>query len=107
MKIGIVISQNRPETVWNALRIANFSRNMQDEVRVFLIGEGVEAEVVDIVEEFRIGEQLQAFTAGGGKIWACSTCLSLRQLQVSDHIQHGTLSELYEIIRQSDKLLTF
>ena len=34
MKIGIVISQIDPETVWNAFRFANFSLGKKHEVRV-------------------------------------------------------------------------
>ena len=49
MNIGIVISQTDPETVWNAFRFANFSLGKQHDVRVFLIGKGVEC--VEIVNE--------------------------------------------------------
>ena len=40
MKLGIVIYSNDPETVWNAFRFGNFSLKEEDEVKVFLIGEG-------------------------------------------------------------------
>ena len=40
MKLGIVISQTDPETVWNAFRFGNFSLNKGHNVRTFLIGKG-------------------------------------------------------------------
>jgi uncharacterized protein involved in oxidation of intracellular sulfur len=35
MKIGIIISSNDSETVWNAFRYGNFSLKEKDEVKVF------------------------------------------------------------------------
>ena len=42
MKLAMVISQTSPELVFNAFRLANFSRKEGDEVKVFLLAEGVE-----------------------------------------------------------------
>ena len=39
--IGIVIYSNDTETVWNALRLANYSKNQGDTVSIFLLGKGV------------------------------------------------------------------
>jgi uncharacterized protein involved in oxidation of intracellular sulfur len=44
MKIGIVIYSNDAETVWNAFRLGNFALKERDEVKVFLLAKGVEAE---------------------------------------------------------------
>ena len=44
MKTGAIISSNDAETCWNALRYANYSLGQKDEVKVFLIGKGVEYE---------------------------------------------------------------
>ena len=38
MKLGIIITQTDPETVFNALRLASFSLKQGDEVRIFLSG---------------------------------------------------------------------
>ena len=35
MKLGIVIYSDHSETVWNAYRLANFSLNKGDKVKVF------------------------------------------------------------------------
>ena len=57
MKVGIVISQTDPETVWNAFRFGNFSLNKGHSVRTFLIGKGVDCvEIVD--KKFNVIEEL-------------------------------------------------
>ena len=44
LKIGIVISTNDPEEVWNAFRFGNVALKENHTVRVFLVNKGVEAE---------------------------------------------------------------
>ena len=44
MKLGIVISSNDAETVWNAFRLGNLSLTKGDEVKCFLLAKGVETE---------------------------------------------------------------
>ena len=44
MKIGMIINTNDPETVWNAFRFGVTSLLMEHEVKVFLLGKGVESE---------------------------------------------------------------
>ena len=43
MKIGIILETNYPEKAWNAIRFANTALTKQHEVRLFLMGAGVEA----------------------------------------------------------------
>lgn len=42
MKLGIVISTDDGETNWNAFRLANSALKQDDEVKIFLPGQGVE-----------------------------------------------------------------
>ncbi len=42
--LGLVIYSDDIETVWNALRLANFSKKQGDTVNIFLLGKGVELE---------------------------------------------------------------
>lgn len=42
MKMGVIISSDDAETCWNAIRYANFCLEQKDEVRIFLMGKGVE-----------------------------------------------------------------
>ena len=106
MKTGIVIYSNDAETVWNAFRLANFTQAMGDEVSVFLLGKGVESNLLD-TDTFKVGEQWQTFLTGGGKIYACGTCLEIHQLAAPEGFVVATLKDLYEIIRSSDKVITF
>ena len=46
MKIGVIISTNEPEVVWNAFRFGNTSLKANHKVKVFLINRGVEIENV-------------------------------------------------------------
>ncbi|MBX6424079.1 DsrE family protein [Thermosulfurimonas sp. F29] len=106
MKLGIVITTRDPEKAWNAVRLANFALRAGDEVRVFLMGEGVEAPEVD-QPPFRVREQLEEFLAGGGEILACGTCLKLREREAGELCPLSTLKDLYEVIRDSDRVVTF
>jgi hypothetical protein len=47
MKIGMIISQTDPETVWNALRFSNTAILEGHEIKIFLLGAGVEIEKIE------------------------------------------------------------
>ncbi|MDP4000729.1 MAG: DsrE family protein [bacterium] len=107
MKLGIIISTKNPETNWNAFRLANFAINQGDEVRVFLIGEGVEYENGSS-EKFNIQKQTAAFLKSGkAEILACGTCLKSRNQEASNTCPMSSLKDLYELVQKSDKILTF
>jgi len=106
MKLGVVISTNDAETVWNALRLANFSRGKGDEVRVFLIGKGVEYQRTSDVKFDSVGEA-KMFIQAGGRIMACGTCMKIRQEEGSEICPISTLKDLYELVGESDKIVTF
>ena len=79
---------------------------MGDEVRVFLLGKGVECELLD-TDEFKVTEQLQTFVDSGGRIFACGTCLEIHQLKAPEAFTVATTKDLYEIVQESDKIITF
>jgi uncharacterized protein involved in oxidation of intracellular sulfur len=106
MKLGIIIYSNDSETVWNAFRVGNYALQQGDSVRVFLLGKGVECESLDTVE-FKIKEQMQSFVDNGGEILACGTCLKIRKKEASEICPLSTLKDLYTIVSESDKILTF
>ncbi len=106
MKLGIIISSNDAETIWNAFRFANLALRKQDEVKIFLIGGGVEAETLDM-EKFRINAQIETFITSKGKIYICGTCLKLRNKEGSGICKLSTLEDMYDIIAESEKILTF
>ena len=107
MKLGIVISQTNPETVWNAFRLANFSIRQGDAVKIFLIGEGVEYETGSS-EKYNIQEQATEFLKSEkAKILACGTCLKSRNQEATNTCPMSTMKDLYELVRECDKILTF
>jgi sulfur relay (sulfurtransferase) complex TusBCD TusD component (DsrE family) len=106
MKLGIILSQTDAETVFNALRLANYALKQGDIVKVFLMGKGVE---LDRIEDprFNVREQAQAVLAGGGQFLACGTCLKIRESNGSELCPLSTLKDFYEIVRDSDRLVSF
>ncbi|MFA6107859.1 MAG: DsrE family protein [Candidatus Latescibacterota bacterium] len=105
MKLGMIITQADPETVFNALRLALFSLQQGDQVRLFLSGRGVE---IDRLEDprFDVKEQARQILAAGGEFLACGTCLKLRDSEGSEICPLSTLKDHYEIVRDSDRLVT-
>jgi uncharacterized protein involved in oxidation of intracellular sulfur len=106
MKLGIVLSHTEPETVFNALRLANYSLKQGDTVKIFLVGKGVELDQIND-PRFNVREQAEAVLAAGGQFLACGTCLKLRQSGGSEICPLSTLKDFYEIVRDSDRLVTF
>lgn len=106
MKLGIVIYSNEPETVWNAFRLGAFSCKQGDTVSIFLLGMGVEAETLEC-DKFDVVGQIRSFSEVGGSILACGTCLKIRQSEGSDICPISTMQDLYTMINNSDKLLSF
>ena len=106
MKLGIIIYSKHSETVWNAFRLANFALNEGDLVKVFLFAEGVECESID-TDKFSVTKQMQEFVDGGGRILACGTCLEIRHSRGTELCSLSTMKDLYEIVKESERVLTF
>jgi uncharacterized protein involved in oxidation of intracellular sulfur len=106
MKLGIVIYSTDAETVWNGFRLGIFALKQDDQVKVFLMAKGVECEKLDTAH-FKVTEQMQAFVDGGGRILACGTCLKLRHSEGSKLCPLSTMKDLYDVIKESDKVVTF
>ncbi len=106
MKIGIIISTNEPETVWNAFRFGVVSLKADNELKIFLINKGVEIENIKD-EKFNIKEQIDSFIQNKGQILACGTCLKSRNKEGSEVCPISTMKDLLKIIQDSDKVLTF
>lgn len=106
MKVGVIISSNDAETSRNALRYANFALYQKDEVKVFLTGKGVEYQAIS-TEKFNTIEQAEKFLQVGGKILACGTCIKSRNQVDSEMCPISTMKDMYEIVKESDKVVTF
>ena len=105
MKLGMVITQTDPETVFNALRLASYSLAQGDQVRIFLSGKGVEIERIED-PKFDVKGQAQKVLDAGGEFLACGACLKLRNSEGSQVCPLSTLKDHYEVVRDSDKLVT-
>lgn len=106
MKLGIILSQTEPETVFNALRLANYSLQQGDQVKIFLMGKGVELEQIRD-PKFDVQGQARTVLDAGGQFLACGSCLKLRESAGSEVCPLSTLQDLYELVRDSDRLVTF
>jgi uncharacterized protein involved in oxidation of intracellular sulfur len=104
--IGMVIYSQDVETVWNALRLANFAVNSGDTVQIFLLGKGV---VLDSLAKNNadIKKQSDIFLNAGGLILGCGTCLFSRNNLHPQVCTMSSMSDLYAIVRKSKILLTF
>lgn len=105
MKLGMVITQTDPETVFNALRLALYSLEQGDSVRIFLSGRGVDIDKIDD-PKFDVKGQAQKVLDAGGQFLACGSCLKLRNSPGSEICPLSTLKDHYEIVRDSDKVIT-
>lgn len=106
MKLGIIITQTDPETVFNALRLALYSLEQGDVVRIFLSGKGVEIDKIS-EEPFNVEALAQQVLDAGGCFLACGSCLKLRNSEGSRVCPLSTLKDQYDLIKYSDKVVTF
>ncbi len=106
MKLGIIIYSTDAETVWNAFRLGVFALKEGDAVNVFLLASGVECESLD-TERYSVTGQMKEFVEKGGKILACGTCLKIRNSEGTELCPLSTMKDLYELVRDSDKVVTF
>jgi len=104
--IGMVIYSNDSETVWNAMRLANFSKKQGDKVNIFLLGKGVELENL-IQENTDIDQEVELFLDSGGTILGCGTCLKSRKNNEPQICRLSSLSDLYALVRENEIVLTF
>lgn len=106
MKLGIVVTGTEAEKVFNVLRLANFSAKEGDAVSIFLLGKGVELDQIEDAR-FDVRGQAKSLLQAGGTIMACGTCLKLRDSKGSEICTLSTMKDLYELIKDSDKVVTF
>ncbi|MDD5154993.1 MAG: DsrE family protein [Candidatus Omnitrophica bacterium] len=106
MKLGVIISINDAETCWNAIRYANFALGQKDEVKIFFMGKGVEYQKVS-TDKFNTVEQAGKFMQAGGKIYACGSCIKSRGQEGSEICPISTMKDMYDIVKESDKVVTF
>lgn len=107
MRLGIILQSNKPEHVWNVLRLAITARKAKHDVRIFLLSEGVELERIPDSGYFGISLKVKEFTDLQGRILACGSCLKNRSQSGSAVCSLSTMADLLRLIEESDKILTF
>ncbi|MEK6727177.1 MAG: DsrE family protein [Candidatus Omnitrophota bacterium] len=75
-------------------------------MKVFLTGKGVEYQKKS-TEKFNTVEQAEKLLPAGGKILACGTCVKSRNQEGTETCPINTMKDMYEIIKESDKVVTF
>jgi len=103
--IGIVIYSSDIETVWNALRFANFSKNQGDTVSIFLLGKGVELDNL-VKKDTALLNQTNTFL-DGGTILGCGTCLKSRNNIAPQFCKFSSMADLYSLVRKNKIVMTF
>jgi uncharacterized protein involved in oxidation of intracellular sulfur len=106
MKLGVIIETKEYEKAWNAMRLAVTAKKNGHEVKVFLMGEGVEIENLTH-DHFNVAEQVAAFHAIDGEILACGTCLKSRSMGGTEVCPINTMIDCIEMIEWADKVVTF
>ncbi len=111
MKLAIIIYSNDTETVWNAFRLANTSLGYEDKVTIFLLGKGVECVSLPTVK-YNIREQMDVFREFHGELIGCGLCCETREdempfLKEDLKCELGSMQNLYALVRDYDKVLTF
>ena len=94
------------EINWNAFRLANLARSKGDAVSIFLIAEGVEYGK-HTSDQFNIKKLVEKFLESGGTIVACGTCMAIRKQKSVKECPAGGIEDLYHLIADSDKMITF
>lgn len=106
MKIGLVVSTNEPELVWNAFRYGVKAIENKHTVKVFLLGKGVECEEISD-PKFDVKQMMEDFDDKGGIILACGTCLKIRKKGGSELCPISTMQDMVDLTIDSDRVLTF
>lgn len=70
------------------------------------MGKGVEYQKIS-TDKFNTIEQADKFLKSGGKIYACGTCIKSLEQDGSEMCPISTMKDMYEIIKESDKIVTF
>ena len=106
MKLGIIIETKEAEKSWNGMRFAVTARKAGHEVRVFLMGAGVE--IVELEhDKYNTSAQVEAFREAGGALLACGTCLKSRNMGETEACPISTMLDCLQMVEWADKTVTF
>ncbi|MCQ2193963.1 MAG: hypothetical protein MJZ28_03340 [Paludibacteraceae bacterium] len=103
--IGIIISTNDEETIWNVMRFANYSIEWGNKVSIFLLGKGVEIEGLAKTNK-DIGDQVQKYLDLEGTIYGCQVCFQSRKA-TNQICKLGCIQDMYEVVKKNKVVLSF
>ena len=101
------------DAAWNALRLAKTALAHEDNVRLFLINEGVDAGRAGLKPPenfFNLSEMLAEVAAAGADILYCKTCIDrcgVGEGEMIPVIKAGSMALLHEWVVTTDKIITF
>ncbi|UHQ98382.1 DsrE family protein (plasmid) [Natrinema zhouii] len=104
-QLGIVLETSDPERAWNAFRLGITALENGNDVSVFLLGDGVEAEEITD-DQFDVRNRMEEFDEAGGELLACGTCLDIRNSDGSEVCPISTMNDLLEVVTTADRVLT-
>lgn len=107
MKLGIILQSNKPEHAWNTFRLGITALKASHQVEIFLMNEGSELDAIPDNKDFDISAKVAEFKKLKGEIYACGTCLELRDKKESNICPVSTMSDLLKMVEGSDKVLVF
>ncbi|WP_125707041.1 DsrE family protein [Companilactobacillus zhongbaensis] len=106
MKIGVILETKEAEKAWNSLRFGIAALGKGNEVKLFLMGEGVEIESIKD-DQFDVSDKLADFQDAGGVLLACGTCIMSRHLEDKTHCPISTMMDCVDMVTWADNTVTF
>lgn len=103
--IGIILSTNDVETIWNVMRFANYSIEWGNKVEIFLLGKGVEIEGLTETNK-DIQEQVEKYLDLDGTIYGCQVCFQSRK-KTNKICKLGCIQDMYEVVKKNKVVLSF
>jgi uncharacterized protein involved in oxidation of intracellular sulfur len=106
MKLGIIIYSNDVETISNAFKLSLYALKEKDSVNIFMMGKAVECKLIN-TEKFKLKDQMNEFKKLNGELLWCTTCADIHGTPCVESPLLMTTMDLYKIIKENDKVLTF
>ena len=111
MKLGLIVYTDDTETVSNAFQFAIYAREAGDQVEVFLLGKGVGASLGKTGgyarNVYSVAQQMKTLVDSGGRILVSGQCLEFRELGVPDLCTRADVKAMHEMVKSSDRVITF
>ena len=107
MKIGIILQSTKPEHIWNTFRFGITALKASHQVKIFLMNEGAELDSIPDTNDFDISDKITEYKNLKGEIYACGTCLKIRQKEESKVYPISTMTDLLKLVEESDRILVF